>query len=329
MSNRNVLAKAGRPRPGAAGLFGPARAREIGQGLCEDLRRLSGIETRARLSRRHPTCIAADRSKFRPHRPGHGLAASEFGHAADALYGFNLPVGAGAAIRFLTNPPALAPASPDDRRATIRRPCAARRMETDGNPAIDAVAAAGAACKPRMTSSGPVSARSRPKRPIWLRSERIEWPMPQRSANFVNVAGLAGPARPTMTGRLMPRASSSPIHPRIGALSKQNCVTTSTWILDLMTPVPPCFEPLNGSIRLPNKGGLRDDRQRLTWNAARLDQSAGANIEARLERAFCGRDVAGNQKYARNVRLAAQRAPGSRRALRATAFRARRHAARG
>src|ERR1035437_3817012 len=38
--------------------------------------------------------------------------------------------------------------------------------------------------------------------------------------------------------------------------------------------------------------------------AARFDQSAGANIEARLERAFRNRDVAGDQKNARYVRLA-------------------------
>jgi hypothetical protein len=57
-----------------------------------------------------------------------------------------------------------------------------------------------------MTSSGPVSVSSRPNRPIWLRTARIELPMPQRSANFISVAGVAGPASPTMTGSWMPRA---------------------------------------------------------------------------------------------------------------------------
>ena len=66
---------------------------------------------------------------------------------------------------------------------------------------MDAVSLAGAASSARITSSGPVSTNSRPKRPIWPRSARMELPMPQRSANFVSVAGVAGPARPTVTGR--------------------------------------------------------------------------------------------------------------------------------
>jgi hypothetical protein len=39
-------------------------------------------------------------------------------------------------------------------------------------------------------------------------------------------------------------------------------------------------------------------------DAARLDQSAGADIEARPERTFGQRDVAGDQKNARDIRLA-------------------------
>ena len=49
---RSFRRRAGRARRGAAGLCRPARAGEIGQGLCEDLRRLPGIEARARLCRR-------------------------------------------------------------------------------------------------------------------------------------------------------------------------------------------------------------------------------------------------------------------------------------
>ena len=71
-------------------------------------------------------------------------------------------------------------------------------------------------------SSGPVSVSRRPNRPIWARSARMELPMPQRSANFVNVAGVAGPARPTMTGRSMPARSSAadPLQDR-GALEAE------------------------------------------------------------------------------------------------------------
>ena len=36
----------------------------------------------------------------------------------------------------------------------------------------------------------------------------------------------------------------------------------------------------------------------------RLDQSAGADIEARPERTFGERDIAGDQKNARDIRLA-------------------------
>ena len=164
---------------------------------------------------------------------------------------------------------------------------------------------AGADCRPRITSSGPVSVKSRPKRPIWLRSDRIELPTPQRSANFVSVAGVAGPARPTITGRPMPRASSSPIHPRIGALSKQNCVTTSTRMF-VGAPSPASFEHLEGVRRLQIRMtfGMTGNAHRC--DAVRLDQSAGADIEARLERTLRDRDIAGDQQNARDIGLAAQ-----------------------
>ncbi len=51
---------------------------QIGQGLCENLRRLPVVETRARLSRRGAVRARADRGERRPHRLGHGLAAPEF-----------------------------------------------------------------------------------------------------------------------------------------------------------------------------------------------------------------------------------------------------------
>lgn len=56
------------------------------------------------------------------------------------------------------------------------------------------VAADGADCRPRRTSSATVSVNSLANRPIWLRTARIELPTPQRSANFISVAGVAGPA---------------------------------------------------------------------------------------------------------------------------------------
>ena len=67
---------------GTAGLCRPARAGAIRQGLCQDLRRLSGLQACARLRRRDPAGAGADRGQCRPHRLGHRLAASEFGHAA-------------------------------------------------------------------------------------------------------------------------------------------------------------------------------------------------------------------------------------------------------
>ena len=55
---------------------------EVGQGLCEDLRRIPGFETRARLSGRGAARPGADRGEPRPHRLGHRLAAPGFGYPA-------------------------------------------------------------------------------------------------------------------------------------------------------------------------------------------------------------------------------------------------------
>jgi hypothetical protein len=74
--------RAGRVRCGPARLCRSAGARKIGQGLRQNLRRLSGIETRARLSRRGAARPRTDRGQFGPHYLGHRLAASEFGGAA-------------------------------------------------------------------------------------------------------------------------------------------------------------------------------------------------------------------------------------------------------
>ena len=56
--------------------------------------------------------------------------------------------------------------------------------------------------------------------------------------------------------------SSSPIHPRIGALSKQNCVTISTRIFRCASPVAPNPQRLEGVRRRRETDGPRDGRQR-------------------------------------------------------------------
>ena len=66
----------------AAGLCRSGGAGEIRQGLCEDFRRLSRLETRAGLCRLRAAREGADRRQRRPHRLGHRLAASGFGDAA-------------------------------------------------------------------------------------------------------------------------------------------------------------------------------------------------------------------------------------------------------
>ena len=70
-----------RARPRAAGLFRHAGAGPDRQGLCEDLRRLSGLQPRAGLSRCDPARPRADNSEFRSDHLGQRLAAPGFGHA--------------------------------------------------------------------------------------------------------------------------------------------------------------------------------------------------------------------------------------------------------
>lgn len=85
---------AGSPVPVVFDHFGGARAelgttawlsrtggaRPIGQGLRQDLRRLSRVKTRAGICRRRATRHSADCSESRPRCLGHGLAASEREH---------------------------------------------------------------------------------------------------------------------------------------------------------------------------------------------------------------------------------------------------------
>ena len=61
------------------GFCRPDRPCSFGKGLRQDLGRLSLIEARAGLSGCRSTRAGADCRKCRPHRLGHGLAASEFG----------------------------------------------------------------------------------------------------------------------------------------------------------------------------------------------------------------------------------------------------------
>jgi len=79
---RSFRRRAGRARSGAAGLCRPHGTGAVRQGLCENLRCLSVLETGARLLRLRATRPGADRREFRPHPLGHGLAASGLGDTA-------------------------------------------------------------------------------------------------------------------------------------------------------------------------------------------------------------------------------------------------------
>jgi amidohydrolase family protein len=77
---------------GARAELGPAAARlpraggpgPVGEGLCENLGRLSRLEARPGLCRRRAAGQSADCREPRAHCLGHGLAASGLGHAARA-----------------------------------------------------------------------------------------------------------------------------------------------------------------------------------------------------------------------------------------------------
>ena len=102
----------------------------------------------------------------------------------------------------------------------------------------------------------------------------------------------------------MPARSSSPIHCRIGVLSKQNCVTTSTRV---------AVRRPQSRHRLQHFQRVRQFEERMAFGMTghadgrdpmRLDQSAGADIACRFERAPGGRDIARDQDNARHVGLA-------------------------
>ena len=70
----------------------------------------------------------------------------------------------------------------------------------------------------RISVSGPASTMMRANA-VWPRAKaRNDAPIPQRTANFAKVATRAGPAIPTCTGHVMPRArcSRDPAHYRLG-----------------------------------------------------------------------------------------------------------------
>ena len=129
-----------------------------------------------------------------------------------------------------------------------------------------------------MTSSGPVSVKSRLWRPIWPRSERIELPIPQRSANFISVAAVAGPARPTMTSR----SSRARLQLADPGQDRRAFETELRHDVDLdpgrLLPVPPCLKHPEsvGGFQKRMALGMAGDADR--GDAVGLDQSAGADI---------------------------------------------------
>ena len=304
----------------AAGLCRSRRAGEVRQGLCEDLRRLSLSKLGPEYPTASPLAQALIAANQRSHRLGHRLAASGFGNAArqeadrrhaavpDRRRTAAQPaagVGAGrrrpqedpgrqsgAAVRVLSHQSVakhrgraglLASGSIVD-HATSSPTSSSRRTGTGEIRQSTPSPPAGAAQSPRTTSSGPVSVKSRPNRPIWPRSARIELPMPQRSANFVSVAGVAGPARPTITGRSIPA--------RIEARrSMQDRRAFETELGDGIDRTPvrrrptlPGRKDLQRMVIIQERMALGMTGNAHGSDAVRLDQAGGGGIEARFER---------------------------------------------
>jgi len=88
----------------------------------------------------------------------------------------------------------------------IRRPCAVRRTATDGNR-YRGREDLGRQLQNRACSSGPVYMSSRAENDDRLRSERTNADAAAKR-EFRQRAGLAASARPRITGRPTPRASS-------------------------------------------------------------------------------------------------------------------------
>ena len=170
---RSLRRRAGRTgvdQPGFADLVELVRT---GKALRENLRRLSGLETRPDYADVAPLARALIAANSDAHRLGHRLAASGFGHSAgtqadrrDAAVadrrrpsaqsapGMGAGCGdpqkdsgrqSGEALRILRAGSQSGLLALSERflteAVTSHRPCAIRRMETDGIPAIDAVAA--------------------------------------------------------------------------------------------------------------------------------------------------------------------------------------------
>ena len=140
-------------------------------------------------------------------------------------------------------------ASPRRSRATIRRTCAGRRMETNG-------------IRRSMPSQlrAPIAGRPLP-RPTRCRSRagrtgRSGCVPPAsncrcRSGARIHQRGRRRLARESDDERKLDAACSAPIQPGIGAPSKQNCVMTSTWIrkAEITRPEPSDVgDPTDGSV---------------------------------------------------------------------------------
>ena len=87
-------------------------------------------------------------------------------------------------------------------------------------------------------------------------------------------------------------------------LSKQNCVTTSTRVPVRRPQSRHAFSPFSASRQFEKRMtfGMTGDAD--GRNAVRLDQSAGADIACRFERASGRGDVARDQENARDIGLA-------------------------
>jgi len=157
-----------------------------------------------------------------------------------------------------------------------------------------------------MTSSGPVSVNSRPKRPIWLRSARIGMPTPQRSANFVSVG------RARRTGETDDDGKVDAARPELADPAEDRRAFEAELRHDidadagLAPPVAPGFESLEGALRREIRMAFG-----MTGNARCATPCASsnplfANVETRPVRAFRGDDVAGDQEHAPDIGLAPQ-----------------------
>ena len=89
-----------------------------------------------------------------------------------------------------------------------------------------------------------------------------------------------------------------------GALSKQNCVTTSTRVAGPPSPVAPRLEPVQRVRQFEKRMAFGMTGHADGRDPVRLDQSAGADIARRFERALRRGDIARDQKNARDIGLA-------------------------